>query len=209
MKQNVKNLVITAVFILFSISVNAQLRWGLRGGLNLSTMSGWEDINEARVNVEISGSPGYVAGSHLGLISQYDLSTEFFLQAELLFSTQGLKVEASDSGTGMGRLNFIQLPVYAGCNINIVSDLNFIVAAGPFLAFGIYGSDDAYETLQRFDAGASFMGGLQFRKTQLTVGYDLGLVDQMDANGWKTAKDIFGLSSIQNKNIKISVASFF
>jgi hypothetical protein len=209
MKQNVKGLVITAVFILFSISVNAQLHWGLRGGLNLSTMSGWEDANEVN-GVGIPGySTGYSAGSHLGLISQYDLSTEFFLQSELLFSIQGIKEKARDYRTETSRLNFIQLPVYAGCKINIVSDLHFIVAAGPFLAFGIYGSDDAYEKLQRFDAGASFMGGLQFRKTQLIFGYDLGLVDQYDVSGWKTAKDVFGLSAIQNRNIKISVASFF
>jgi len=63
--------------------------------------------------------------------------------------------------------------------------------------------------LERFDAGLSAIAGIEFRKFQITLGYDLGLVDAMDVDGWKTMKDLAGLSSIRNQNIKVSVGYFF
>jgi hypothetical protein len=159
MKSNVKGLLIIVVLFLFTISGSAQTI-GLKGGLNLSTISGFEDANNAITNAAIPGvsgipgySTGYAAGFHLGLMFQYDLPANFFLQPELLFSIQGIKEEATGSEAETSRLNFLQVPIYAG--------------------------------------------------------YDFGLVDQMDVDGWDTAKDILGLSSVQNRNIKISVGYFF
>ncbi|MDR2086207.1 MAG: PorT family protein [Dysgonamonadaceae bacterium] len=176
-------------------------------------MSGWKDAYEAMDGSSIPGyTIGYASGVHLGLIVQYDLSTKFFLQPELLYSMQGMTEKATNQGSETSRLNFIQLPVYAGYKVNLGLDLNLILAAGPYLAYGINGSKGAYGSdgmLNRFDAGVSVMGGLQFNKVQITVGYDHGLFDQMDVNGWDTAKDILGLSSIQNRNVKLSAGYFF
>jgi hypothetical protein len=218
MKKNVKGLLITVVLFLFTISGSAQTI-GLKGGLNLSTISGYEDVFNAMKDLHIPGVPdisgystGYAAGFHFGLMFQYDLPANFFLQPELLFSTQGLKEEATGHEAETSRLNFLQVPVYAGYKIDAGLGLNIILAAGPYLAYGISGSEGAYGddgTFKRFDAGLSAMGGIQFNKLQITAGYDFGLVDQIDVDGWNTLKDILGLSSVQNRNIKISAGYFF
>ena len=89
---------------------------------------------------------------------------------------------------------------------------SIILGAGPYVAFGISGSEGSYGDggmFQRFDAGLSAIGGIQFHKLQITAGFDLGLVDQMGFDGWKTIKDITGASSVQNRNFKLSVGYFF
>lgn len=77
------------------------------------------------------------------------------------------------------------------------------------MGYGIHASDDAFDQFKRFDFGLSAMGGIQFNKLQITIGYDLGLTDNVDIDGWKTAKDIYGLSSICNRDFKVSVGYFF
>jgi hypothetical protein len=202
MKKNVKGLAITAILFLFAISVNAQIHLGVKGGLNLSKISGLEDV--AHLNYSTSSATGF----HLGLMCQLSLPVNFFLQPELLFSMQGAKEEVAGKKETK-RLNFLQLPVYAGYKIG-VGPVGIILGAGPYLAYGITGSDNAYGKdgiFKRLDAGLSAIAGVQITKFQVTVGYDLGLVDQLDINniGLNTAKDI----SIKNRNIKASVGYFF
>jgi hypothetical protein len=213
MKQNVKGLAITAILFFSTISVNAQMHYGLKAGLNLSTISGFEETNKALPDATIPGySTDYAAGIHVGFMFRYDLPVHFFLQPELLLSTQGVQEKATGLETETSRLNFLQLPVYAGYKINAGSDLGIILAAGPYLAYGVSGSKGAYGdegVFQRFDAGLSIMAGIEINTLQITAGYDFGLADQMDINGWKTMKDLLGLPSILNRNIKVSVGYFF
>jgi hypothetical protein len=213
MKQNVKGLAMTAILFLSTISVNAQIQYGLKAGLNFSTISGFEEANKALADGAVPGySTSYAAGSHIGFMFRYDLPAKFFLQPELLFSTQGLQEKATGQEAETSRLNFLQLPVYAGYKIKASSSLSIILAAGPYLAYGINGSKGAYGNdglFKRFDAGLSVMAGVEINKMQITAGYDFGLVDQMDVNGWNTVKDLLGLPSIRNKNIKVSVGYFF
>ena len=195
---------IIATVLLSTISVNAQVRYGLKAGLNLSTISGFEDANQALAEVTVPGySTGYAAGAHVGFIFRYDLPAQFFLQPELLFSTQGLQEKATDRKAETSRLNFLQLPVYAGYKIKAGSFLQILVAAGPYLAYGISGSEGAYgddRMFKRFDAGLSVMASVEINNLQITAGYDFGLTDQLDVNGWNTAKDVLGLLSIYLNN---------
>jgi len=207
--------IITAVLIFtFPIYSNAQLKLGVKGGLNLSSLSGMVDFLKTAqgFGLELPDSYGvkYVPAFHLGIMAQYDLPSCFFLQPELFFSMQGAKEEVGNFSE-ISRLNFLKLPVYAGYKIKAGTGLDILFGIGPYIAYGLYATDKAYSDsgfFKRFDAGFSGMGGIQFNQLQITVGYDLGLVDQMDANGWKTAKDILGLSPIQNRNFKLSVGYF-
>ena len=95
------------------------------------------------------------------------------------------------------------MPVYAGYKIKAGSFLHILVAAGPYFAYGISGSECAYGDdgmFKRFDAGLSVMAGVEINNLQITAGYDFGLTDQLDVNGWNTAKDVLGLLSIYLNN---------
>jgi hypothetical protein len=213
MKQSVKGLAMIAILFLSTISVDAQIRYGLKAGLNLSYISGLEKMYRALAESTIPGySTDYAPGSHAGFMLRYDFPSQFFLQPELLLSTQGLQESAADRKSETSRLNFLQLPVYAGYKMNAGSRLRIILAAGPYFAYGINGSEGAYGSegmFQHFDAGLSVMAGIEIDQLQITAGCDAGLVDQVKVDGWKTAKDLLGLSSILNRNFKVSVGYFF
>jgi hypothetical protein len=204
-----------------STFANAQnIKLGVKGGLNTSTISGFDkviglldDLDEAIEGIEIGDvSTSYKLGFHLGVVAQYE-SGNFFLQPELLFSQIGLSTKI-EGKSERGNLNYLQLPVYAGYKTSVGDGLDLLLGAGPFVAYGISGTENPFNKkddgrLKRFDAGLSFMAGIQLDKIQIALGYDLGLVDMVDVPGWKTAKDFLGLSSITNRNIKVSLAYFF
>lgn len=198
---------------------NAQsIKLGIKGGLNVSTLSGFNDfintVNEMGGEIpEISSS--YKPGFHVGAVAQFGLGN-FFLQPELLFSQVGIAQKIGDSKLENGNLNYLQLPIYAGYKASLGLGLDLLLGAGPYFAYGISGTDDPFKenedgmtAFQRFDAGLTFMGGIQISNLQVTLGYDLGLVDMIDIPGWNTMKDVLDLSSITNQNIKVSVAYFF
>ena len=215
------NKVIVAILLsIVSIGwVSAQdFKIGLKGGINTSTIGGfkamWDRMNEIGGGMldEIGEnySTSYKLGFHAGVVAQCSFGN-FFVQPELLFSQIGI-TEKLDGKTENSSLNYLQIPVYAGYKASVGLGLNLLAGAGPYLAYGISGTDEPFqknEMFKRFDAGLSFIGGIQFHKIQITLGYDLGLIDMMDASGWKTLKDIAGLSSITNQNIKVSFAYFF
>jgi hypothetical protein len=89
--------VYAVVIVLSSIvyTVNAQdIKFGAKGGVNLSSATG--DIEKTKSRLAF----------HVGGMAEIPVSTEFYVQPELLFSSQGYKV---DNGTGA--LNYINLPV--------------------------------------------------------------------------------------------------
>jgi hypothetical protein len=214
MKQLFKS-VILVVFVLLAMSAQAQVKIGVKGGLNVSTVSGIGKLLLASSESVRACKISSRAGFHAGVMAQFPLPSNFFIQPELLFSMQGLKstvyIGASEV-TGTDELNYLQLPVYAGYKINVGTGLDVIAGVGPYFAYGISGTDDAFDSdegLKRLDIGASALAGIQFYHLQITIGYDLGLTDMVDINGWNTAKDLLGLPNICNRNLKFSVGYFF
>jgi hypothetical protein len=210
MKKSVKVLAITAALFLTTISVNAQLQLGVKGGLNLSTVSGLKDVRT------LSGAAGYstsfATGFHFGVMLRYDLPVKFFVQPELLFSRQGIREQASGEKAETTCLNFLQLPVYAGYKIGIVPGVGIVLGAGPYLAHRITGINSVVygknEDFKRFDAGLSAMCGVRITNLLVTVGYDFGLLDQMDTDALSTTSVIKNVS-VKNRNAKASVGFFF
>jgi hypothetical protein len=226
MKNNFK-MGLLALSLCFVFSAQAQIKYGVKGGFNASSISGFDEFLKFSTNEE-GNSPAninskYKSGFHLGLMFQYNFESKFFLQPELLFSNQGSTLEAkinyegvkySDSETST--INYLQLPIYAGYKFNAGPSLDIIAGVGPYLAYGVHASDlfgssdpGTFDVLKRFDAGLSAMAGVEYDKLQLTLGFDFGLVDAMDLDGWKTVKNLTGLSSICTRNIKVSVGYFF
>jgi hypothetical protein len=220
--KNLRKTGIIFALLFVAFATQAQVKLGVKGGLNVSTLSGMDKLaNVGEGLLDEAGeslldgqlSVGSRVGFHLGVMAQFDLPANFFLQPELLFSVLGDK-EKMGTRSETNSLNYLQLPVYVGYKIGAGGGLNVILGVGPYFGCGISGTDDIFKKndegyFKRLDVGAAAMGGIQFNKLQITVGYDFGLVDMMDVNGWKTVKDMLGLSSISNRNLKVSVGYFF
>lgn len=80
--KNMKKIILTAIAIMAFGFVNAQ-KFGVKGGANLSTLIG---------NIE-NETPKF--GFNLGGFVEFKIGNKFFIQPELLYSTQGGKYEQS------------------------------------------------------------------------------------------------------------------
>jgi hypothetical protein len=209
MKNLFKPSVLVA-FLLITFVSQAQVNYGVKGGLNVSTATGYSKVMETK------HKPGF----NIGLVTQVNLPSNVFIQPELLFSQEGIKgkipsklLSSKEGVKGKTKkdfsnrhLNYLQLPVYIGYKFDAGLGLNVIAGVGPYFALGLDGTDKAFKnTLKRFDIGFSAMGGIQFEKIQLTVGYDLGLADIRKSEMKKGT----GLSRISNRNLKVSLAYLY
>lgn len=90
--------VITILILSIVSTMNAQdIKIGAKAGLNLASITG--------DNVDVSMRPSF----HIGGMAEIPVSAEFYVQPELLFSSQGYKVNSNDA---VGILNYLTLPVF-------------------------------------------------------------------------------------------------
>jgi hypothetical protein len=193
------------------------IRFGVKGGVNFSTFSGLDKTFDLiNKKPEINYESEYKIAFHAGLMCRIDLSNRFFCQPELLVSLQGdkgKKEEELKKESFEDDLLYLQLPVRLVYKLTIVPGWDMLLGAGPYLAYGIYGSKKTFdEDFNRFDYGFSFIAGFQFGKIQLTGAYELG--KNKIITGKEVCKDIDnidtdGLPAFYTRNLKISAGYFF
>jgi hypothetical protein len=164
-----------------SVSLAQESSVGIKGGLNLSTISTDEGSNK---NLK----PGF----HIGVFNKIALSESAALQPELLFSTKGLKINYDESPIADGETrfntNYIDLPIYLALNVSEAFQIQF----GPYVSYLIsanvdtdaevfdFFQIDSTDELDRknfnaFDYGVA--AGVSFDLDPLVIGvnYSLGL----------------------------------
>jgi hypothetical protein len=202
-----------------TMAVNAQIQFGLKGGLNISEV--------LTSNGEIAYVSGYpqttrffpMAGVQAGLLASVQLSKKFSLQPELLFSAQGTtdrpSIMYSITATERYKFNWINIPVLLKYNL----PQGFFVETGP--QFGLLISAKINETVIGANGTTSYFVKDQFKTTEFgwalgtgymfpynlgfDVRYNLGLSNfsNVSASGMKNAPVLSG--SIKNSIIQIGI----
>ena len=114
-----KKAILSAAVAFFAITVaNAQTEFGIKGGLNASTLS-IEGSNSSKVKS--------LFGANGGFFASIPASKNFFVQPELAFSMEGARFENAAGGTTEQRINLINLPIM----FKYVTNSGFFVEAGP------------------------------------------------------------------------------
>ena len=108
-------LMIIVLFGFFSNSSIGQIKYGVTGGANRSTI----------VTTDITNY--YITGFDVGVSFEMSISDHFFLSPQILYMTRG----RATSGSSMVRLQYLSLPVLAGYKINH----HFEVLAGPTFGY--------------------------------------------------------------------------
>jgi hypothetical protein len=153
--------------------VNAQdkedMSFGVKGGLNVSSITNTE---ESGVNSKS------LIGFHVGFFSEFMLSDKFAIQPELLYSAQGVKLEAA-GGDGDIKLDYINIPLMAKYYVANSFSLEF----GPQIGFLVSAkaesggvSEDIKDDVKSTDVSLGFGAGYYFAdKFMLGARYNLGL----------------------------------
>jgi len=174
-----KKLFVMAVLLIAGSSVNAQgIDFGVKAGANFAKLDG-------------DGIDGdNLTSFHVGALLELNIFENFSLQPEVMYSSQGTKVEDEDI-----KLDYLSVPVLA--KFYLISD-KLSLEAGPQFSFLV--NDDVPETFETKSFDFAAIGGLGFNVTNnifVQARYVVGLTD--------TTKE----AEVTNKVIQLSVGLKF
>lgn len=174
MKNNSKKIGLVAALFLMGFTVNAQLKFGVRAGLNASTVSFPNLPNKSEK-----------IGFHAGVFTDIPVVENFMsVQPELSYSTKGtsFKLLSEKQSIEMNYVDFL-LPVSFKMS-------NFNINVGPFASYLISTPDYTYynnnsvlvDAFKKFDAGLTAGLGYNFNKMMIGVRYNQGFIDVTEDN---------------------------
>jgi hypothetical protein len=197
--KNFLKLSFTVCFMLVVSYTQAQIKFGTKAGLNLSTMT----LKMSGIGID----PKTMVGFNVGVISEITLKDNFVLQPGVLFSAKGSKYSVGGYDMSISP-TFIEIPINALYKFDLVST-KLLLFAGPYFAFGIGGSyktpdesaDISYgsgeeKDLKSFDFGLNFGAGIEISNIQFTAQYGLGLTNlaPVTTNDEETKVRVIGIS---------------
>jgi hypothetical protein len=196
--KNVKFLLAVVVLLTISVTVNAQLRFGVKGGVNIANVSFDKDVLNS----------DNVTGFHVGpMIDASFGEGGIGLDLALLFSQKGF-----DTKDKSVKNTYLDLPVNLKFKFGIPL-INPYLAAGPYVGFRVNGSkvkDISYKDIKHqvqsknFGAGLNFSAGAElFDRLQIGLIYSWGLT-----NDYKTF-DGNDLDSYKGKPHTWSISAAF
>lgn len=217
-----KNLtIVLLVVFLFSGVANAQLRFGIKGGANVSSLS----TTSSGIIDQVKTASSYQAG----VLMQLKFGG-FAIQPELLYSMKGGDLRNAISSPKLAELtqNAMNLN-YETQNIDIplnfqlgvgVGPARVYAQAGPYVSFllgsALNGDVKLYDSVNdtfefnKYDWGIGLGAGAELLGFQLSVKYDFG----MKSVGKETilnshADNVNPFFEMKNRNLNISLAYLF
>lgn len=193
-----KIILVTVAFLGFCFA-NAQdkkdMSYGVKGGLNISSITN-SDVEE----MESSSLVGF----HIGLFGEFMIADKFAIQPELLYSTQGVKLERYGEKADL-KVDYINIPVMAKYYVAKDFSLEF----GPQVGFLVSAelkydevSVDIDDSTKSTDFSLNFGAGYNIGDFALGARYNLGLT--------RLQKDLeVGESDSKNSVFQISLGYKF
>jgi len=166
------------------MNVNAQttISGGIKAEANMSNFILTDlDYQTSKLNV----------GANLGGFMKIDLHENFAIQPEIMFFFKNSKMETGNYKDDFQQFG-LQIPVYAVGQMNLGTGKGY-VGVGPYVGLGFTANmkdadSDLYEkvndgaAMNRWDFGIGAMIGYEFGNgIQINAGYQIGLIDQLDA----------------------------
>lgn len=149
--KNYSKVLFVAALLLISVVSEAQLRFGPQVGLNIANAS---------LKAEGAPSTSSKIGLSIGAIAEYSLSESMALQSGLIYSQKGYKGEMNlfimDAKATVS-ISYIELPVNFKYFVPVGTTKIFL-AAGPYVAFAVSGTEVAEVSSAFVDAAELGLG---------------------------------------------------
>jgi opacity protein-like surface antigen len=164
-----KNFLIAFAVMTFGLANAQQTRFGIKGGLNLTSFAGGNYYDAKSL-----------VGFQVGGFAEIKVIERLSIQPEVLFSTQGAKFDGGSLGDFDDKLNYINIPVLAKFYIT----KQFTVEGGPQLGFLVSAKSDGHDSKDNFksvDTGFNFGAGYNFTdNVSVNLRYTVGLSNIAD-----------------------------
>ena len=186
-----------AAVMAFAFSNAQESKFGVKGGINLSSLTG---------DIDASSKVGF----QVGAFAEFKISDKFAIQPEVLYSAQGAKEKGEFEFNGdfyeaemNYKLAYINVPILAKYyvaekfNLEAGPQIGFLVSAkGEATVLGNSAEDDIKDGFESIDFGVNFGAGYDFTEN-LSAGirYNLGLSNiAKDSDDYKIKNSVFSLS---------------
>jgi hypothetical protein len=199
-----------AVCLTAVMSLNAQVSFGPKAGLNLATLSGDAGDVDMKIGLQIGG------------MVDMKFSDALSLQPGLILSMKGAQQSASAMGINMKSTysyNYLEVPINLVFGLDM-GDNQFQIFAGPYIAYGLFGktsfsvgdekdetdvqfvsdymdADDDKDAAAPIDFGANFGVGFKAGAIQIQAGYGLGFGNVIPKYDGEAPEDVVTNSVIQ------------
>lgn len=144
-------------FLMSTAAMAQKFEIGVKGGVNFSNFTGtsnWQDVKTKTL-----------VGYHFGGMVSFFLGSNFAIQPEVLFSSQGAKFESAGKTIDQ-RVNYVNLPVL----LKFRSKSGFYLEAGPQFGFKTSESSSNIDSLAK-NTDFAIAGGLGYHsKIGLGIG---------------------------------------
>jgi hypothetical protein len=200
--MNTNKLLIIVVAFTMTTKSFAQVKYGVKAGLNLANIS-----EKSSLGSENEGKTSKI-GFHFGGTAEFPASEAVSVQTGLLFSSKGYKISL-EGASGSMNVNYLEIPINTIYKIEIGSS-KLCLSAGPYLAYAVSGSakyggievdvnigsddDDDYKAL---DYGLNIGAGVELND-KITIGlqYGIGLANISSYTGYGSSakNNVFGIS---------------
>jgi len=199
------------VLSLFPLIIIAQIKTGVRGGINLANF-----VYRPAYDGDTKGAGSLLFRFNAGLQLEVPLNDNdnWFLYTGPHYSGKGNRVRAKyripHFDTIVTYLNYIELPLQTGYKFNTGNSNRLVAAGGPYIAYGFKGkqitanspnltkrnlhrSDSYYK---RFDWGFAVSGMIEHReKFGIRFDYSRSIADiSRPSYKWKYTNNVFGFS---------------
>jgi hypothetical protein len=215
MIMNVLKLSFLSFFLLVGTSVFSQsspFRFGVNAGVNMSdAMIGTAKTNGSsfRVGYQIGATVDYAISQKFTILSGVYFITKGSKIEDLDYTSY---IGGIPDFTHKFEQQYLQSPLYGAYKLHLSDDLNVRFGIGPYFAYGIGGktkkilngsiwgdgtSEHEYKTfekseeheyykeLKRFDFGLGALVNLEYKKFNLNISYDQGLLDIAKDTGYE------------------------
>ncbi len=173
--RKIHSLVVVLVMLVLALPASAQLRFGVKAGVNIADASlSWSALDK-----------GNVTGFHVGPSLEMGIPlTGLNLDLSVLYSQKGVKVDDLTMKT-----DYLDVPLYLKWKIGLPI-VKVFLQAGPYVSFRVAGDklldvpskviDDVKS--KSFGAGLNFGFGVEvFKHLQVSANYGLGLTNNFEA----------------------------
>ena len=175
-----KYLVFTAIAVLFMVlPAQAQLKWGLKAGVNLSSMS----LGDLQGSV----NPSNYTGFQVGPIMEFTVPiVGIGMDAAILYSQTGVKIpkiEGLKDASETIKNGNILVPVNLKYKFGLMGLAGVYATVGPYASFNVANNLLSDAKTKSFGAGLNFGLGVELlKKLQVGANYQLGLTDNYGAS---------------------------
>ncbi|MFR2069555.1 MAG: porin family protein [Bacteroides nordii] len=193
--KRIISVLLVAVCIGMAMPAQAQLKWGVKGGVNVAKVTFDDKLLKS----------DNMAGFFIGPMAEFTIPVVGLgIDGSLLFSQKGIKAD-NDAVKQYG----LDIPVNLKYNIGLGSLLGIYLAAGPDFYFDFKGNENGYDK-RRAMVGVNVGAGLKLVKhLQIGFNYNIPLGKSGDVTWKDGVSSVFKADSYKTKTWQISAAYLF